>query len=57
MMGSRNNAHDGAYGVFARRWRKKAGSYRPGVVRFVKRLFWKRERKAAQRQMRMAAED
>jgi hypothetical protein len=56
MMGSRNNTSDGSYEVFGRRWRRKAGSYRPGVVRFVKRMFWKRERKAAQRSMR-ASED
>lgn len=56
MMGSRNNTSDGSYEVFARRWRRKAGSYRPGVVRFVKRMFWKRERKAAQRSIR-ASED
>jgi hypothetical protein len=57
MMGSRTNSHDGAYEVFTRRWGKKSSSYRPGVVKFVKRLFWKRERKAAQRQMKVAAED
>jgi len=57
MMGSRNNTNDGAYEVFTRRFRRKAGSYRPGVVRFVKRLFWKRERKAAQRYIRSAGED
>lgn len=56
MMGSRHNANDGAYGVFSRRFRRKS-SYRPGVVKFVKRLFWKRERKAAQRNMRVANED
>lgn len=57
MMGSRNNTHDGAYEVFTRRWRRKVGSYRPGVVKYVKRLFWKRERKVAQRYIRLAAED
>lgn len=57
MMGSRNNTHDGAYEVFTRRWRRKVGSCRPGVVKYVKRLFWKRERKVAQRYIRLAAED
>ncbi len=57
MMGSRNNTHDGAYEVFTRPWRRKVGSFRPGVVKYVKRLFWKRERKAARRQIRWAAED
>jgi hypothetical protein len=56
MMGSRNNTHDGSYEVFTRRWRRKAGSYRPGVVKYVKRLFWKRERKAAQRYIRSSDE-
>ncbi len=56
MMGSRNNTNDGAYGVFSRRFRRRT-SYRPGVVKFVKRLFWKRERKAAQRHIRSANED
>ena len=52
MMGSRNNSNDGSYEVFTRRLRRKVGSYRPGVVKYVKRMFWKRERKAAQRVIR-----
>ena len=52
MMGSRNNSNDGSYGVFSRRWPRKATGLRPGIVKSVKRLFWKRERKAAQRQIR-----
>jgi hypothetical protein len=55
MMGSRNNTNDGSYGVFSRRGRRKA--FRPGVVKFVKRLFWKRERKNAHRNIRAAADD
>ena len=57
MMGSRNNASDGSYGVFSRRSRRKTGGFRPGVVKFVKRLFWKRERKAAYRSIRAAADE
>lgn len=52
MMGSRGWKGGLECDAFSRKWKRAIGGHGPGVVKFAKRKFWKRQRRKARREIR-----